>query len=64
LQLVPITPFLTDIRSIRKDTGDFSLKTRFALELSKLPQGLGWFFVWVYVDGEPAARTAFMLQWL
>jgi hypothetical protein len=44
--------------------GGFSLKTRFSLELSKLPPSLGWFFIQVYVDGEPVAKTLFMLRWI
>ena|GEM_PF-3555198 len=44
--------------------GGFSLKTKFNLKLSELPGNLGWFFVWVYVDGEPVAKTAFTLRWI
>jgi hypothetical protein len=44
--------------------GGFSLKTKFTLELSKLPPELGWFFLWVYVDGEPVAKTVFTLRWI
>jgi hypothetical protein len=44
--------------------GGFSLKTKFNLELSELPASLGWFFLWVYVDGEPVAKTAFTLRWI
>jgi hypothetical protein len=56
-------PFSFGYNADPEGYGGFSLQTRFNLELAKLPSGLGWFFVWVYVDGEPAAKTNFMLRW-
>ena len=57
-------PFYYGYKVDPQGYGGFTLKTRFSLELSKLPGNLGWFLVSVDVDREVVAKTVFMLRWI